>query len=1295
MAFQTEQQREQQIQAELALYPQAEGYTYGSGFVGGHQSIGSWFTSGITGLLLSKGASDSEQRDWYVQRNGIQFGKQALEDRVKAYKEVSKFRELTVEEQSDLIESERRDKLMQRDLQYVFNQKRGNLDAPIDSKGQSFNDRWGVPSEDEEGLLELLKVLKDNPAYTGGVFTAEILKDLPLSVLAWLGLTAKGAAGASSITKALNKLNNIEPAALRGLAKMGTGIGTGAVAGASYEGLYTQLEQGEVKAKEVKAGAAFGSAFGVLAGLGVMARTSKDLSSKVKPKEKTPASSEEISLKKTTETQEIIPASEVLKEESIIGTLKEQPNRLFPELQEGRDYVLVDLATEKGLIIARDNGWLVKGGKLQGFKGTQTIDVNGIPHIVTHKPRITQVFDRFQDRFKETVSKAGRYDRLTPHQKTFLDNVDSWDVMLHAREKGKIELLRREREEIANGQPVSYDIGARERRLNALAAEELERAYNSRAKELLTPSERNIEDVRAELEATRSLPNEIPINTTRGAAEKASSFFESKPKVGYAAAAGAAVLGYAVTDKEQGEPFQTALAAGLAVGLGPKGYRALKGKSLNAVGMQVKAQIAKQLEADSNLVKIWEAKAQNIMNELNKLPEATALSIITRIEGSNLDANGKPLPSLTKEQQDIKADIESLLNEIGKLAEESGVINKQGTVTKLNLENMNEMQTGAFLNNYFPHLFVNTGKLTDDDLAAIFGKLSDKSANQRSIRGTLADIQQMIDNGEITTSLELLGPKDAMNAYVQGMSRAIIGRRALNSMLTLEVGTPDGGKGLRLPALVTLEDLAILKANKNGRGLNKQEGLHYLEFEHPALKGYAAHTNVHAILNDFFAIRHRGGIGDIAEKILKLNNALKRVFVFGSLFHAQALFMSGMYSMGLVGAIKGVSGKGALGKRTYKDANGNVKTEDLSWADMQLGRNEFARISQEAMKDGLQIVNIRKQELVNPGKPQIDFIISKLGRGGKIMGKAFDAIDNITWEYLHDRFKLAVYLKHREKLVDDGVDMKFAGEKAAEFANDAFGSLDWNNFTTRLYEYAAANPDKARGQAASKLAQLLPVNKRRWLNLGLFAPDWTVSNIRIVAKTFTGLPTITKAVAKRVQRGEWESPEARAAVKAWNMYSAYSLRAGVYTTALWWAMTEAFSSEEPTMEGLFEFWSGDNSGKLDLGGGESMVISKQIAEPIHWIQHPTHTFMNKTSVVPKTALEAMFNKQWFSLKKGIPLGPRLIDEDGTQHYAKWILGKTIPIVGKSVLDEDLDWQERFERVFTGFFGFPQYGDPEE
>ena len=329
LTFQTEEQREKQIQAELALYPStSEDFSYGAGFISGHQSIGSWFTSGITGLLLSKGASDNEQRKWYVQRNGIQFGKQALEDRIKAYEDIGKYRKLTERELDDYAEVQRRDSLIQRDLEHVFNKKRGNLDAPIDTKGQSFNDRWGVEGEDEQGLLELFKVLKDNPAYTGGIFTAEILKDLPLSVLAWLGLTAKGASGASAITKALNKLNSIQPAALRGLTKMGTGIAAGAGAGAGYEASYTLLEEGEIKGKNVQAGAAFGAAFGVLAGLGIMARTSKDLATKAKAKAKAKPSKEETELKVIQEQEKVIPVKEVTESQRIINDIKETPSRL-------------------------------------------------------------------------------------------------------------------------------------------------------------------------------------------------------------------------------------------------------------------------------------------------------------------------------------------------------------------------------------------------------------------------------------------------------------------------------------------------------------------------------------------------------------------------------------------------------------------------------------------------------------------------------------------------------------------------------------------------------------------------------------------------------------------------------------------------------------------------------------------------------------------------------------------------------------------------------------------------------
>ena len=1275
MALLSEEEKQRRIAAEIAMLPKPADFSYGAGFIGGHQSVGSWFTSGLTGLLLSKGVDEDEQRNWYVQRNGIQFGKQVLEDRLKGYEAIGKYRKLNEDELADYKETLRRDSLMQRDLEILFNEKRGDLDAPIDVKGQSFKERWGVPEEDEQGLLELFKVLKDNPAYTGGVFTAEILKDLPLSILAWLGLTAKGAAGASAITKALNKLNNIQPAAVRGLAKMGTGVAFGAGAGASYEAAYTQLEQGDIKGKNVKAGAAFGAAFGVLAGLGVMARTSKSTVDKIK----TNKPQEDAELTKIAE--QVIPALEVVKRRKAVDDIKNKPDTVFPSFVKDRDYVKVNLSIKEGRDLADSLGWYAKGGQLAGFRGVRTIDVpDRLPHIAVHKE---QLDNSFRDIGDNVNSK-----NVTPSEQLFIKDRASWEVFMIAREKGKLELVRREKEAEAQGNPVSYKSPSdRETVLDEIAMEEVSRVFDARVQSNKTPSERNVGEVLDEIAVTRVAPNNIDVNSTQGYAAKASDFLEGKSKVATGLTIGAGVGAYALSDKEEGDPKTAAIATMLAVGLGPKGYRALSGKSLNAVAMRIKAQVAKGLEVDSNLAKIWELESQRIIEQLNTLDESTVNRIITAIE-NNTDIAGLT-KIITKDYpkgiplSKIKKDIRILLNQIGDAAVKSGLIKDKNEVMKLQMEGLDDTgNMGAFLNNYFPHLFVNMDKLTDDDLAKIFGRLKNKSTEKRTIRGTLEEIREMMNLPEghkdkLSSSLELLGAKDAINVYVQGMSRTIIGRNAINSMLNLDL---DGG-GKAIPAMLSVADLNILK---KGKHFTTQEGLHYKTFDHPALEGFAAHTNIHGVLNDFFAVSLRGGVGDVMEKVLQLNNGLKRVFVFGSLFHAQALFMSGIYSLGLVGAIK-----------------------HLDYRKLELGSNELKSAMNHATSRGLQVGTTIRQELVVAGVKEIDRLAAKTGAAGRFAGQAMSKVDHITWKFLHDRFKVATWMLQKDKLLkhvnrkDFDSEESFraavirAEEKAAEFANDAFGSLDWNKFTTQLYEYAAANPSKIRGKAAHKLAQLLPVNKRRWLNLGLFAPDWTVSNIRIVAKTFTGLPSASKAKLKHWQKGNWESQEAKEMVKAWNMYAAYSLRAGVYTSALWYAMTKAFSSEEPTMENFWDFWTGENSGKLDLGDGESMVISKQIAEPIHWIQHPTHTFMNKTSVVPKTAIEALMNKQWFSLKKGIPLGPRLVDEDGTNHYAKWLLGKTIPIVAKPLVDSDLKWTERVERVFTGFFGFPQYGDPEK
>jgi hypothetical protein len=232
-----------------------------------------------------------------------------------------------------------------------------------------------------------------------------------------------------------------------------------------------------------------------------------------------------------------------------------------------------------------------------------------------------------------------------------------------------------------------------------------------------------------------------------------------------------------------------------------------------------------------------------------------------------------------------------------------------------------------------------------------------------------------------------------------------------------------------MPAVVKKAELEQMR--ESGQ-YSKQELLHYKQFRHPALDGYMGHNNVMKILDSFFAVSSKEGLMALPEKLLKLNNGLKRVYVFGSLFHSQALFMSAVYALGPIGAIKGTLPKSLGGARG--------KTGSVEWLKLQLGTDSFYTVAQQAIKDGLQVVNIKRQELVNPGKPNIDPLLDKLGPSGQIARKGFDAIDTLTWEYLHDRFKLATYIRHKERAIERGLSEEAAGRKAAIFANDAFCS---------------------------------------------------------------------------------------------------------------------------------------------------------------------------------------------------------------------------------------------------------------
>ena len=241
---------------------------------------------------------------WYVERGWVEFGANQVDEELELYRQLGETRDFTRDEYDTIKELQRRKETLTNDLHYVYNNEGGDFDAVIDEKGQSLNERWGIDPSENAGVMDFLKMLKDNPTYTLGLFTSEMIKDLPLSVLAYVGLTSKTVGGASALNTAVRTLNKIEPKIMRGIAKMSTGVGASALAGAGYEAAYTYGTQGDVKGERVKTGAKFGAAFGILAGLGLLRSkgglTTAETKTTAKTSEK-PNTSDEVELEKVTE----------------------------------------------------------------------------------------------------------------------------------------------------------------------------------------------------------------------------------------------------------------------------------------------------------------------------------------------------------------------------------------------------------------------------------------------------------------------------------------------------------------------------------------------------------------------------------------------------------------------------------------------------------------------------------------------------------------------------------------------------------------------------------------------------------------------------------------------------------------------------------------------------------------------------------------------------------------------------------------------------------------------------------
>jgi hypothetical protein len=1250
--------------------------SFASGFTGGYdlesfEGVNAWLTTSLFGLAVAETISDPEDaRRWAITRKAMEGGLGEIDNALNAYKEQGELENFTQTEANEIRELLKRKKLLMRDAEVVVDKYNGDTDVPIDIEDNSFNKRWGLETEDGEhvaGVSDLVKAVADNPVHASGIIASEVVKDLPLGVLGALGLGAKGAKGASLISQIHSKLNAVKPKALRGLVKVATPVGVGAISGGAYEASYSALNEGKIKWKDVETGTEFGAAFGLLAGSGVLA---KDIISSAVKRRAKPLSEKEPVLSVNEQINATVSDKDMDDVREFSTRLRGEDNDLvFGEIDPESFHVKsYDDAVSEGLI---KKGFKEDKPAWHDYNketGHSTIFWNEKAFKDTTK-RLTENWDKHTS----DLGTLGGFKGVTPNMLKYLKDEDTLAVFTLAHEKAHIFQRQQGYMFKPHAEDVNYNKGAsgsfeRERQANHMAMQELDRLYKEHQYSKANKSDAQAEADKLIPKNYRKEQEDLAEEVITPVDDGGNAFVSWAEKNPIKTAVGASVGAYGLASED--DAGYAALVTGAVALGGPRAYRALAKSSIPQVSAKARHQLAKGNEAWAIYAKQLDVRGQELSDIISKTfrTEEEGLRFIEALEGgdpSSID------PALLKEWKQWHSFLAKQGASVGMFE-----VKHQGTVkTQLVSNYVSHIVRGKIdpkTKKTIPLTPQERKELTDK-LSESLGKMNIKGAvtNGHQIpRKIMGDMKDLIkDNYDVVTN-----PAEILAIYTQAMSRTIHNRKLVDEFKKLDL--KQDPKGNSLNAIMSKKEFD--RKVEKGELTSKEHSL-YEESIHPSLKDYRIHAHVRDMIDDHFQIKAEGGLKDVAESILSLNNSLKRVFVFGSLFHAQALLMSGVYSLGVTGAIKGLLGKGKLGKN-------NV------WQELDLESGSFKHMAKEALRDGLQILQVKRQGLVNPGKEEIDRLFDKLGSVGATGKKGFDKLDEITWEFMHDRYKLASYLRHKEVLMKKGMDDATAGRKAAEFTNDAFGSLDWNNFATKLYKYASENPNRLRGKAADKVARLLSPNKRRWLNLALFAPDWTVSNLRIIGKTFTDLPEVSDAFLNGIIRGKnWDKKEAKEIISAYRMYADYTARAGVYTSAMWWLFSEAFSDKAPSMEGLEDFWFGDNSGKLDLGNGRGMVLSKQVAEPFHFIQYPMHTLLNKMSIVPKTIMEGLTNKQWISMKKYSPHGPAIIDPTtGESHVFKWIAGKLVPISTKPLTDESLSMSQRLGSAATGAVGFPQY-----
>ena len=443
----------------------------------------------------------------------------------------------------------------------------------------------------------------------------------------------------------------------------------------------------------------------------------------------------------------------------------------------------------------------------------------------------------------------------------------------------------------------------------------------------------------------------------------------------------------------------------------------------------------------------------------------------------------------------------------------------------------------------------------------------------------------------------------------------------------------------------------IVRQDKNN---NVPQG--YEKLNHPQMMGYGVHPD---LVDSLKVVLNNSDPNVVTRGLHGLAMAVKRVQVFGSLFHAKSLME--VYI-------------NAMGKDFYSTRTG-VNMKPINAALKMYEKGGLGDTLDLGIKNGLSMqipLDVSQSIIGDIGKAVNNITPRLVGKELKIGTAVTDKIDwvtgkldKLTWDYLHAGIKGAVFLKEFETLTLRNAEAHAANPKkvplksreqiareVATYANDLTGGLNWFNIAA-----------DAKTQLGRQLGMFFAGPEgQRFAQMLAFAPDWAVSTLRAGFKAF--------GESDRTLLGLWK-PE-----NATDLYRRYALRSTLYWMTLLNGINymtsghSIFENKDPT--------------RLEFEDGTSMQAGKHTFEAVHAATDPVRFAYNKLGFAPKMLVDRMSGKSGYG-----DTAPKF--ETFAGHAAQ----AALPFTVNTAMQPGLTPSQRVTRPVASSLGFPVYGTSAE